>query len=128
MKTFFWSPRRKIGDLRKNLCCSITGNSARRSHRTCTAKVCNKQAVWKLLSKISRTTPGSSTGVLTLKQHIDDEVGTVTLATGKELSVGVALAELIAAEKNWVDSEELIVAGLDCLEDFHENGHPSVGQ
>lgn len=42
--------------------------------------------------------------------------------------MGVALAELIAAEKNWVDSEELIVAGLDCLEDFHENGHPSVGQ
>ena len=31
---FFWSPRRKIGDLRKNLCCSVTGNSARRSHRT----------------------------------------------------------------------------------------------
>jgi len=55
---FFWSPRRKIGDLRKNLCCSVTGNFAWRSHHTHTAKVRNKQAVWKLLSKISRTAPG----------------------------------------------------------------------
>jgi len=55
---FFWLPRRKIGDLHKNLCCSVTGNSAQRSHRTRTAKVCDKQAVWKLLSKISRTAPG----------------------------------------------------------------------
>jgi len=41
MKTFIflWSPRRKIGDLRKSLWCSVTGNSARRSHRTRTAKV-----------------------------------------------------------------------------------------
>jgi len=31
---FFWSPRRKIGDLRKNLCCSVTRNSVRRPHRT----------------------------------------------------------------------------------------------
>ena len=37
--TFFWSPRRKIGDLRKNLCCSVTGNSVQRSHHTRTAKV-----------------------------------------------------------------------------------------
>ena len=51
---FFWSSRRKIGDLCKNLCCSVTGNSARRSRN---AKVCDKQAVWKLLSKISRTAP-----------------------------------------------------------------------
>jgi len=32
------SPRRKIADL-QNLCCSVTGNSARRSHHTRTAKV-----------------------------------------------------------------------------------------
>ena len=42
-KTFFWSSRRKIGDLRKNLCCSITGNSAPRSHYTCTVKIRDKR-------------------------------------------------------------------------------------
>ena len=57
---FFWLPWRKIGDLRKNLCCSVTGNSAWRSHRTCTAKVHSKQAVWKLLNEISRTAPACS--------------------------------------------------------------------
>ena len=39
VKTFFWSPRRKIGDLHKKLCCSVTRNSAWRSHRMRTAKV-----------------------------------------------------------------------------------------
>ena len=41
--TFFWSPRKKIGDLRKNLCCSITRNSVQRSHYMCTAKVHDNQ-------------------------------------------------------------------------------------
>jgi len=54
---FFGRHEGKLETFAKNLCCSITGNPARRSHRTCTAKVCNKQAVWKLLSKISRTAP-----------------------------------------------------------------------
>jgi len=43
MTLFFWSPRRKIGDLRKNLCCSTTGNSAWRSNHTRTAKVCDNR-------------------------------------------------------------------------------------
>ena len=34
---FFWTLRRKIGYLCKNLCCCVTGNSARRSHRLRTA-------------------------------------------------------------------------------------------
>ena len=53
---FFWSPQRKIIDLRKNLCCSITGNSVRRFHRTRTVKVRDKP-VWKPLSEICRTAP-----------------------------------------------------------------------
>ena len=39
----FWSTQRKIGDLRNNLCCSVTGNSAWRSHHTRTAKVCDNR-------------------------------------------------------------------------------------
>jgi len=59
---FFWSPRRKIEDLRKKFVseCSVTGNFARRSHRTHTVKVRHKQAIWKVLSKISRTAPAHS--------------------------------------------------------------------
>ena len=53
---FFWSPRRKIGDLCKNLCCSATENSARRSHRT----RLRQTGCLELLSEISRTAPGYS--------------------------------------------------------------------
>jgi len=38
IEDLFWPPQRKIGDLCKHLCHSVTGKSARRSHRTRTAK------------------------------------------------------------------------------------------
>jgi len=70
---FFWSPRRKIGDLCKNLCCSVTGNSARRSHRMRTAKVRDKQAVWKLLSKISRTAPAETFEAWNFAEELNEQ-------------------------------------------------------
>jgi len=51
----FWSPRRKIEDLRKNLCCRVTA-----LREDLTVRVRDKQAAWKLLSEISRTAPGLS--------------------------------------------------------------------
>ena len=56
MKTFLWSPRRKIGDFRKNLyeCVAVSMKTVCEDP---TVRVRDKQAVWKLLSEISRTTP-----------------------------------------------------------------------
>ena len=50
---FFWSPRRKIGDLRKN--CVVASLETLREDPT--VRIRDKQAAWKLLSKISRTAP-----------------------------------------------------------------------
>ena len=50
---FFWSPRRKIGQLCK-ICVAALLETLREDP---TVRVHDKQAVWKLLSKISRTTP-----------------------------------------------------------------------
>ena len=57
VKTFFWSPQRKIWYLCKNLCCSITGNSAWRSHCTCTAKVRDNRLFGKVYSAKSLEPP-----------------------------------------------------------------------
>ena len=55
MKTFFfWSPRRKIGALRK-ICVAASLETLRED---LTVHIRDKQAAWNLLSEISRTAPG----------------------------------------------------------------------
>ena len=50
----FWSPRRKIGGLHK-ICVAVSLETLREDP---TVRVRDKQAVWNLLSEISRTAPG----------------------------------------------------------------------
>ena len=50
VKTFSWSPRRKIGDLRKNLCCSVTGTL----HEDTTVRALQKSATTGCLETTQR--------------------------------------------------------------------------
>ena len=62
MKTFFWRP------LQKN-CVAASLETLREDG----SHVRNKQAVWKLLSKISRTAPVQNVSVISVPSYLADQ-------------------------------------------------------
>ena len=90
MKTFFWRP------LQKN-CVAASLETLREDP---TVRVRNKQAVWKLLSKISRTAPVQNVSVISVPSYLaDQELPTASTTDVTVESIASMTANIMMEEK-----------------------------